>query len=128
MENKTHNVLRIQNIISTPIQDPFFKKMVVKMTAVLELNCRKLQTMPSRMKIESKSHEVSTLKEGVRQVIENFLNGRSEIDHEIFNVESESVGHLGINEVKIELQEPLKSEFENIFNASNWQNSQLKIK
>ena len=34
---------------------------------------------------------------------------------------------VGIDDVRVELEEPLKTEFENIFNASNWQNVQLKI-
>ena len=127
MENKTFNILRVQAIYSQPVNDAFFIANIVVMTAVLELHCQHSGTMPSRIKIKSRSHEVSTMNEGLRQAIENFLNGRSEVEHEFFDVEGESIGHLGINKIKIELEEPLRSEFEKIFNASNWQNIQLKI-
>lgn len=36
-------------------------------------------------------------------------------------------GMKKMNDIRVELEEPLKTEFENIFNASNWQNVQLKI-
>ena len=39
----------------------------------------------------------------------------------ISRVESESVGHLGIDRIEIQLEDGiLKNEFEIIFNASNW--------
>lgn len=129
MENKTQNILTINAIYSEPIKDPFFRKYVVSMKAVLSMNCRPSGTTPIRIEITSKSQEVSTPTEGLRQAIENFLNGRSEFDVQNFKVqpESSSLPHTGINDVRVELDEPLKTEFENIFNASNWQNVQLKI-
>lgn len=130
MENKTQNILTINAIYSEPIKDPFFRKYVVSMKAVLSMNCRPSGTTPIRIEITSKSQEVSTPTEGLRQAIENFLNGRSEFDVQNFKVkpESYSLPHTGIDDVRVELDEPLKTEFENIFNASNWQNVQLKIK
>ena len=128
MDTKTQNILTINAIYSEPIKDPFFRKYVVSMKAVLSMNCRPSGTTPIRIVITSKSHDVSNMNEGLRQAIENFLNGRSEFDVQQFkNFEAECLPHTGIDDVRVELEEPLKTEFENIFNASNWQNVQLKI-
>ena len=128
MDTKTQNILTINAIYSEPIKDPFFKKYIVSMKAVLSMNCRPSGTTPIRIEIISKSHDVSNMNEGLRQTIENFLNGRSEFDVQQFKIfEAVSLPHTGIDDVRVELEEPLKTEFENIFNASNWQNVQLKI-
>lgn len=124
----TENVLRILNIRQEKVNLEVMIKLRYYMAAVVECRCKIKNTVPVKIFIDSESRNVSSEQEGIRQAIENFLNGNSRIDCQIYNVESESDIHSGINKLIVEFgSEEFKREFEEIFNASNWENAKLKI-
>ena len=119
---KTFNILKIKQLGLMKGRDEF-RVLGVKaiMKSTLEMNCREKGTTPLWIDFKTESRHHYSADEAIKEVLENFFNGRSEIEENISRVESESVGHLGIDRIEIQLEDGiLKNEFERIFNASNW--------
>lgn len=117
----SHNVLVIGSLSLDQERDYDTIKIRSKMESVIKFHCPVTGNHFKSIIVVADSQGYST-DNALRNVIQNFLNGNVSTRTRYFNREINCLpDHSKIHAVKIELQDPFKSLFEQLFDLSVWE-------
>lgn len=118
---QSENVLIIESLSVVP-EEKEHGMMILKsrMEARIKFHCRVTGNCFREIIViaENKGYsQTDTLK----NVIQDFINGNVYSDNRFYDVKNECFAHNKINHVDVQLQEPFKSLFEQLFDMSSWE-------
>lgn len=120
------NILTIESIefeakTSSDLNDKIYEVYFLsELKARLDFYCSKNGTLFKRVNIVSQGRSRSA-DDVIKYAIQNFLDGNFSCEVNIYDVKVQSAVDSKIHSVKVELQEPYKSLFMQLFNADAWQ-------
>lgn len=116
----SHNVLIIESISSIPEHDENIIRYRSEMNAKIKFHCSKNGNHFASLIIVSDGNGYST-NEAIKSAIQNFLNGNFYSERRIYDRETESYTCKNISHIDIQVGEPFKSLFEQLFDMQNWE-------
>ncbi|GEN74101.1 hypothetical protein [Chryseobacterium lathyri] len=127
---ETHNILKIVSLEIMPgTFDGIFKCYDAVLNSKIDFYAENGITVATYA-ITTTAGGIMSPNDAVKRLIQYFLSGRSEFDFQVHrNIEltEATICWNKIHHLKVELSEPLKSEFEKIFDVSNWNIPQQQI-
>ena len=116
----SHNVLTI-NSISTQLNETGFNYYVIaKVYAALCFYCSVNGNLFKKIEIISEGKSKSEM-EALRVAIQNFINGVCYCNPQYYQVHIESYPSHKISHLSVEVGEPFKSMFEQLFDKETWE-------
>lgn len=116
----SHNVLVIESLSVMPKNNEHIVEFIGKMNARVKFNCSVNGNHFRSLIIESEGKAYSDM-EALRNAIQNFLNGDFYSENRYHDRESKSFACKKIHHIDIQVSEPFKALFEQIFEMSSWE-------
>lgn len=116
----SHNVLVIESLSVMPEHNEHIVKVIGEMNATIKFYCSVNGNHFRSLIIKSEGKGYSDM-EALKKTIQNFLNGDFYSENRYYDRESESFACNKIHHIDIQVSEPFKALFEQIFDMSSWE-------
>jgi hypothetical protein len=116
----SHNILVIESLSTIPEHNEHIVRFKGEMNATIKFHCSINRNHFRSLMIKSEGKSYSDM-EALKQTIQNFFNGDFYSDNRYFDREIKSFACNKIHYIDIQVGEPFKSLFEQIFDMSSWE-------
>ncbi len=117
----SHNTLVIKNLSTDMEQDALgFCRVHSNLEAEIQMICPVTRNVFRRISIKSENKGMG-VEEALRKVIEDFINGRVESRLYFYDVPFDCDTHKRITHIDLQVPEPYKSIFEQLFDLNSWE-------
>ena len=116
----SHNVLVIESLSTIPEQNEHIVRVKGEMNATIKFYCSVNGNHFRSLVIKSEGKAYSNM-DAIKEAIQNFLNGDFYSENRFYDSEIESFPCKNIHHIDIQVGEPFKSLFEQLFDMSSWE-------
>lgn len=116
----SHNVLVIESLTTIPEHSENFVRFLGEMNATIKFHCSVNRNHFRSLIIKSEAKSYSDI-DSFKQAIQNFLNGDFYSENRYYDIEIKSFACNKIHHIDIQVGEPFKSLFEQLFDVSSWE-------
>ena len=117
---RSNNVLLIESLSTIPEHSEHIIRVKGEMNATIKFHCSVNGNHFRSLKITSEGKAYSDM-DALKQAIQNFLNGDFYSENRYYGREIKSFPCNKIHHIDIQVAEPFKSLFEQIFDMSSWE-------
>ena len=117
----SHNVLVIESLLYEPKEAAFAHVRVIesKLKAFIKFICPETHNNFMTMNLAAENQGYSA-EDSLKNVIQDFMNGNVNIVFDITASKNMCIANKKIDSLEIQISEPFKSLFEQLFNLQNW--------
>ena len=116
----SHNVLVIESLYTIPEHNEHMVSIKGEMNAIIKFHCSVNGSHFRSLMIKAEGKAYSDM-DALKQAIQNFLNGNFYSEDRHYDREIKSFVCNKIHHIDIQVGEPFKSLFEQIFDMSTWE-------
>jgi hypothetical protein len=117
---ESHNTLIIENLTTMPEYGEHTAQVSAAINAKIQFNCSLTGKMFMEIIISAEGNGYSEDR-ALKTAIQNFLDKRYHSEHRVYDIQVKSFASNKIHSLDIQVQEPFKSLFEQLFSNSNWE-------